>query len=636
MYRPLNQLMIQGQNNMFLLRGNPVIRFIFMACMLVLTPVTQAALKNQLANHASPYLAMHGKDPVQWQEWNAATVAKAKKQGKLLFVSSGYFSCHWCHVMQRESYQNKNIARLLNKYFIPVKIDREINAALDARLIDFVENTQGYSGWPLNVFITPDGYPLVGMVYVPPDNFQKVLDNLNQQWQQNRNDLIALAKSASAELNQVSMATHTRIEAGMAREIENKLIAHAFTMADEMQGGFGEQNKFPSAPQLQALLDNYRQSKNKRLKNFLQVTLNQMAAQGLRDQLGGGFYRYSVDPNWQIPHFEKMLYDNALLAELYLDASKILNIPAYATIGLETLDFILRELATAHASFAASLSAIDNKNIEGGYYLWDEDELKTILTKQELRIVKLFWQLEGPADIEHGHHLVQVMDIKSAARQLKISDKQFTTSMESARNKMLQARSKRVLPKDHKRIAAWNGLVLSALVRATEITNERRYKIAAEKLKHELIQVFWQKNQLYRTTDQPGGLEDYAYVGRGLYDWVRFSQTKSDWHILDQILVQAWQRFYTKSGWIRAENMLLKYGSGESVIAEGPMPSPSATLINITLARIKHGPVTDRPMEKYRQHALLALNSEQRKLLEEPFWYATHINTLARFGAWLQ
>ena len=345
-------------------------------------------LTNQLGEHSSPYLAMHGNDPVAWQEWNEQTVKLAQKENKLLFVSSGYFSCHWCHVMQRESFSNPGIARLLNKYFIPVKVDRELNASLDSRLIDFVEKTRGYAGWPLNVFITPAGHPLVGIVYLPATDFQRLLNSMFNEWQNRNSELVTIAAQASIELGDSEKIIKTQITKTFKDKLKQNFLDQAFNQADEMQGGFGEQSKFPLVPQLDVLLDIYQQNKSERLAKFLRLTLNVMASQGLRDQLGGGFYRYAVDPGWQVPHFEKMLYDNALLASLYLKAAKILNEKDYEQIGRETLDFILEEMSDNTGAFMASMSAIDDKNVEGGYYLWDMEQLAEILDRDEVNVIK--------------------------------------------------------------------------------------------------------------------------------------------------------------------------------------------------------------------------------------------------------
>lgn len=602
--------------------------FILTCLILALPLVVDASLQNKLAGHSSAYLAMHGHDPVAWQEWNADTVARAKREKKLLFVSSGYFSCHWCHVMQRESYQNSAIAALLNKYFIPVKVDREIHAALDSRLIEFVEKTQGYSGWPLNVFVTPEGFPLVGMVYVPPDNFKELLEKLAEQWRTQADDLSLLARQAGRELSKVTMARKANVSAQRSREFEKLFLQQNYTLADEMQGGFGQQNKFPTVPQLMVLLDIYPRQAKPRLKNFLELTLNQMASMGLRDHLGGGFFRYCVDPGWQVPHFEKMLYDNALLAELYLDAAQTFKNPLYKSIGLETLDFMLRDMNTGKAGLAASLSAVDDKGIEGGYYLWEQTELKKILSADELAVANLVWQLEGPPDIEHGQHLVQAGNADLIAKLLKMNTPLVLSLMQSAQDKMLTARAKRHVPKDNKRIAAWNGLALSALIKGINAGEKERYLKAAGAIKKELIQGHWNGKQLSRIIGKKGrlgegGLEDYAYVARALLDWAQVTGNKQDWLDANMMINQAWQRFYTKQGWLLAENSLLRYGAGQAVIADGAMPSASAILIQATLKLIKH-----KPDKRLKQLAMLALSSGHQAIEQEPFWYASHIGLM--------
>lgn len=584
---------------------------------------------NDLYQHASPYLALHGRDPVRWHEWNAATVAKAKKENKLLFVSSGYFSCHWCHVMQRESYQNEKIAALLNQYYIPVKVDRELSSALDAKLIDFVQRTQGISGWPLNVFITPEGYPLVGMVYVPPDNFETILSKLNQQWSEDRSSLMKLAKDATSELNHAVVSQSTALPAGLTAELEKKFVKQVSGYADELQGGFGQENKFPSVPQLQALLAMYARQADEQIKRFLTLTLNQMAALGLRDQLAGGFYRYVVDPAWHVPHFEKMLYDNALLATLYFDAGKVFNEPAYTRVATDTLEFVLHELGTNSGAFAASLSAIDDKGVEGGYYLWDAKSVQDLLDKSEWEVVRRFWQLDGPPELEQGHHLLQTMSLQQVAQELKLEVAVVSEKLESARHKLIQARQQRQLPKDEKKLAAWNGLLLSAFTAGAQATGEARYRQAAKQLRDYFFTVLWDgKNLLRAKSDRgspvAGNLEDYAFVIAGVYDWWQLTKAQADQVWLQQLITSAWQRFYGKQGWQLAQDMLLHYGEGTTLVSDGPLPSPASVLIASTYRFSR-----DTKNTSLQQQSLRALNVGHEEIGNDPFWYASQIHALA-------
>ena len=596
---------------------------VFILGLLLALPVF-AARNNQLANHPSPYLAMHGQDPVQWQEWGEAAQQAAVREDKLLFISSGYFSCHWCHVMQRESFSNPEVAAILNKHFIAVKVDRELNPALDAKLIDFVELTRGYAGWPLNVFITPDGYPLVGLVYMPQQDFKTMLLKLTTEWQQRKPELKELAAKATNELATPQVSESTTLMPTLGEEYTKYLLRHTFDMADELQGGFGQQNKFPMVPQLQVLLAEYQRNRLERLGDFLQTTLNHMASQGLNDQLAGGFYRYTVDPAWQIPHFEKMLYDNAQLASLYLKAASVFNNQRYQTVAFQTLDFMLRELATPEGALAASLSAVDEQGIEGGYYLWQEAELAKLLSQDELKVVKKIWGIAGNPELEAGHHFRQVMTPGDAARQLNMSLPRVERNFTSAQKKLRQVRSQRRLPKDDKKIAAWNGLALSALAQAVVAPAGEKYRPAAVRLRDYLVNELWDGQQLYRVMTTKGamgraGLEDYAYVSKGLLDWAEVSGQQQD-RILAQTMIQrAWQLFYGKQGWQRTDAMWLRYGRGDTLLSDGVMPAPSAVLIGVSL-KLDGNSLT--------QQAIRALNAGDSEIYLGPLWYATQIGVI--------
>jgi len=588
-----------------------------------------AERNNQLANHPSPYLAMHGQDPVAWQDWGEAAQQAALGEDKLLFISSGYFSCHWCHVMQRESFADPEVAALLNKYFIAVKVDRELNPALDSKLIDFVERTRGYAGWPLNVFITPEGYPLVGMVYLPQADFKALLQNLVTQWQQRKAELKQLAVAATAELAAPQISESEVLAQDAGENYAKYLLAHTFDLADELQGGFGQQNKFPSVPQLQVLLAEYQRNRSERLGGFLQLTLDHMASQGLNDQLGGGFFRYTVDPAWQIPHFEKMLYDNAQLANLYLQAAEVFPQRDYQAVAYRTLDFMLRELATPEGALAASLSAVDEQGIEGGYYLWRETELARLLTKSELQTVRLVWGMSGTPQLEAGHHLIQAMSLKQAAGQMKLPLAALQANLAAAQKKLLQARAQRQLPKDNKKIAAWNGLALSALAQAVASPAGHRYRPAAISVRDYLVKVLWNGQQLQRVMTATGpvgqaGLEDYAYVARGLLDWAEVTGHKEDRVLALRMAQQAWQRFYGQQGWQLSEAMWLQYGKGDTLLPDGVMPASSDILIATSLRLGDKGLV---------QQAIRALNVGDTEITLGPFWHATRIGVIRQYQA---
>lgn len=591
--------------------------------------VHASPMRNMLEGHSSPYLAMHGKDPVHWQVWSADVFERARRENKPVFVSIGYFSCHWCHVMQRESYRNPGIAAYLNQHYIPVKVDKELQPALDARLIDFVEKTRGYSGWPLNVFITPDGYPLVGVVYLPPKNLKELLVKLHQAWATDRKELEKTAKDAAAAMRTTDVSAGEKLQAGIGKQYRDYMIYQAFSIADEMQGGFGEENKFPMVPQLMALLDAYAEKKEKRLGKFLRLTLDKMASRGLRDHLHGGFFRYVVDPNWDTPHFEKMLYDNALMAELYMKAGDVLQHEAYHAIARETLDFMLREMKTPQGAFIASLSAIDHKGKEGGYYLWSKQDLKRVLNDKERKVMRLYWGMQHAPALDGGYQPVLDADEDEVATKLGLKRQRVHALIASAKAKLLTEQKKRSLPKDTKVLASWNGLALSALSKAAARYKRTSYRRAANNLHEYILTVMWDGRELKRAGNRGlqkdrAMLEDYAYVLRGLLDWDAFRGKPGD-KIARTMMEQAWKKFYTREGWKLSEKLLVKLGATEPVIADGPMPSPSAMMIASSLRLI-----AGKQDDPYRSMVMRALNRGHKSLLENGLWYASQINVMVQ------
>ena len=421
----------------------------------------RAAEENALEGHPSPYLALHATDPVNWRVLDEASAAAARSGDRLLFVSVGYFSCHWCHVMQRESFKNAQIAEKLNTRFVPFKVDRELQPALDARLNEFAEQTVGQSGWPLNVFVTPEGHPLHAALYMPASQLIQVLDRIDALWLQDRERLSALAARAAQSTLPEAMET---IDQGAVRELERVFVAQASALHDDFQGGFGNQSKFPQAPALEYLLDLAFGPHADTVVPILELTLDAMASEGLYDHIGGGFFRYVIDPGWMTPHFEKMLYDNALLARVYLRASRLLPGRGYEGVARETLDFLRREMMTPGGGLAASLSAVDGEDVEGGYYLFRDEELAALLDARSLRVVRARCDISGVPLLSAGHHLRCSRSLRHVAKNLGITESEAHELFRKARGRLLEARAARELPVDTKVLAGWNGLALSAFV----------------------------------------------------------------------------------------------------------------------------------------------------------------------------
>jgi uncharacterized protein len=579
-----------------------------------------AQAANALARNSSPYLSMHGQDPVEWRSWGPDALAEARRENRPLFVSSGYFACHWCHVMQRESYRNPQIAALLNRDFIPVKLDRELHPALDEYLIGFVERTSGRAGWPLNVFLTPQGYPLVGLTYAPPDRFEALLRKVAGAWSRDREGLAELARRGAEERAREHRVSSTGgVTAIPAVELADRLKRQSLLNADELSGGFGRQTRFPMAPNLSALLELQARFPDEELAAFLRLTLDAMSRKGLRDHLGGGFFRYTVDPDWQTPHFEKMLYTQALLVPLYLRAAEVLEIPAYREVARDTLTFLLETMKGKDGAFIASLSAVDASGVEGGYYFWRRSEIEFLLDPDERRLLGLVWGAEGPPRHELGHLAMGEVDPAEAALELGLSPQEGERLLASARSKLLVVRSGRSLPRDDKQLAGWNGLVLSALAAGLKAFEDESYRSAGAALSGFLREGLWDGEELHRAASDLGWigeatLEDYAFVAKGLRDWGLVSGSRTDLARSRQLVRIAWERFYGKGGWRLSSKPLLPLVPEEPVLSDSPLPSPASALVDLTLKGDEKG-----LLAKARQALDLGLAS----VIQSPFVFAS-------------
>ena len=537
---------------------------------LLLPAAGAAAPVNLLVNHPSPYLALHGSDPVAWQEWNAETVARARRENKLLFVSVGYFACHWCHVMQRESYKNPQIAALLNRDYIPVKVDREINSGLDDALQTFSAQLSGVSGWPLNAFVTPEGYPAFVVLYLPPDDFRRQLNHLTQRWVADRAGIRAMARQVApppAESPVSAPLTSARSEHAW-----KQFLAGMWQEADTLHGGLGQVSKFPMAPQLHALLERQAQQPDPKLAEFLRMTFDQMAARGMRDHVGGGFFRYTTDPGWDTPHFEKMLYDNAHLAVLYLRAATVLRQPRYREIARSMLDFMGDELLDASGGFYTSTSAVDDRGREGATYLWEPDELKRHLSPETYAAARRVWRLDAPRSFDDGYLPAENRTPTADERRLLADAVRVLRPLRLARS----------LPKDDKLNAGLNGLALSAFSQASQL--DPAYRRQADRLQQFLLTRLLKEGRLVKAMARgqvlpDAELEDYAYVVQGLLDHADATGNAQSRTHARQLAHRAWQSFWSAQGWKRELRPLLATLQPAPALADGALYSPSEVLV---------------------------------------------------------
>ena len=589
----------------------------------------QAQRANALAGNSSPYLAMHGADPVDWRPWGPEVLADARARNLPILISSGYFACHWCHVMQRESWSDPGIAEVINRHFIPVKLDRELHPALDAYLIDFTQRTAGQAGWPLNVILTPEGDPLPGFTYEPRERLAGLLGRLARLWETRAEELGRLARSEAEGL--VTRGSEARSQppetpSGLDA-VATRLVAEALVWADRLAGGFGHQSRFPMAPNLAVLLEVQARQPDPELGPFLRLTLDQMTRLGLRDHLGGGFFRYTVDPGWRTPHFEKMLYDQALLIPVLLRAADVLQEPRYRFAAREALDFLLTQMRRPDGAFIASLSAVDGAGEEGGYYLWRPEDLVRLLTPEVQRLAASAWGLDAAPEHAAGSLPVMAREPEQAAAELGLGPETAAGVLDQARAILLAERSTRSLPKDTKALAAWNGLTLSALIAGARAFPGGPYREAAQALRGYLVDSLWDGEELHRARSEQGWigeatLEDYAYVASGLRDWADLVGSGTDRTLAQRLVELAWARFHDDAGWRLSAAPLLPAVPAEPALADGPLPSPASVVIDLSLR-------SGDP--KLAERARAAQNAAAAVVAARPFQFASEAWLLVRY-----
>ncbi|MCP5141018.1 MAG: thioredoxin domain-containing protein [Gammaproteobacteria bacterium] len=540
-------------------------------------------LQNTLRDHPSPYLALHGDDPVAWQAWGPAAFDAARADNRLIMVSVGYFACHWCHVMQRESFRDAAIAARLNADYVSIKVDREQHPGIDARLIDFAERTVGRAGWPLNVFLTPDGYPLVAVLYQPPERFAGVVARLSERWRQEPDKLRDLAFAAQTALREVVPEAGTPVSVATARAL---LFDTALRHADTLGGGFGQQARFPMSPVLAALLSGVeRDEAPDEIREFLITTLDHMAALGLRDHLHGGFFRYTVDPDWHTPHYEKMLYDNAQLAELFVRAARVLARPEYLAVAFDTLDFVLAHMTHPQGGYVSSLSALDAHGHEGGDYLWTRQALREAVDAEAFAMIESVWDLRTPVAGGEGFLPRIASTPAQVAAALGIDPIEAEVVYERARQTLIAARGGYRPPRDDKVIAAWNGLLLRALVAAAGAPGGDRFAVHADELATFVRAAFDSPDglrRLARNATTPATLEDHVFLAAGIDAWSRWRDDPAARRVAQAWLVVAREQFNDGDGWRRDRDQLLRYGDAASALPDDALPSASAEWERLT------------------------------------------------------
>jgi len=482
-------------------------------------------MPNRLINETSPYLLQHANNPVDWYAWGPEALERSRTDDKPILLSIGYSACHWCHVMERESFENEAIAALMNQNFINIKVDREERPDLDAVYMEAVQMLTGSGGWPMTVFLTPEGRPFYGGTYFPPvdrmnlPGFPRLLQSISQSYQTNRAEIERVTSQVVEQMGRAN-----QLEPGvtpLSADILHQAYSTLASNFDYQNGGFGAAPKFPQPMTPEFLLRYYHHGYNQRALEMVEMTLAKMAHGGIYDQIGGGFHRYSTDAYWLVPHFEKMLYDNALLARLYLHAYQLTRRDLYRRICEETLDYVLREMTDPQGGFYSAQDA-DSEGEEGKFFVWSPQEIRVAVGEEDARIFNDFFGVTEGGNFEGANILTRRPDESLFAEKHRMPVEEFLALIGRSKEKLLAVRDQRIHPlRDDKVLAGWNGLMLRSFAEAGAALGRPDYLQAARNNAGFLLDNMKTQGRLLRTWREGqakllGYLEDYSGVADGL------------------------------------------------------------------------------------------------------------------------
>ncbi|MFN0073818.1 MAG: thioredoxin domain-containing protein [Chloroflexota bacterium] len=482
-------------------------------------------MTNRLIDQTSPYLLQHAHNPVDWYPWGEEALNRAKAEDKPILLSIGYSACHWCHVMERESFENDEIAALMNQYFVSIKVDREERPDLDSIYMAATQAMTQHGGWPMTVFLTPDGAPYYAGTYFPPTDrggmpgFARVLQSLGEAYRNERERVVENAEKVKAFLQQQS-APH-----GENGELNPGVLSQAVTALKQVfdwdNGGFRGAPKFPQPMNLETLLRAWRRNDDAEALRMVEHTLHKMIRGGIHDQLGGGFHRYSVDARWLVPHFEKMLYDNAQLARLLLETYQATGTSLYQRAAIATLDYVRREMTDPSGGFYSSQDA-DSEGEEGKFFVWTPDEIQAVVGRADAPIVCRYFDVTHSGNFE-GKNILNVPDEPDVvASALGMPVEKLEAIIARARARLFEAREPRIHPgRDDKVLTSWNGLMLHAFALAARMFGRGDFQMVAEANGRFLLTQLRRDGRLLRTWKEGraqlnGYLEDYAFLIDGL------------------------------------------------------------------------------------------------------------------------
>ena len=481
---------------------------------------------NRLAGETSPYLLQHAHNPVDWYPWGEEALERARREDKPILLSIGYSACHWCHVMERESFEDEQIARLMNENFVNIKVDREERPDIDQTYMNAVQMMLGHGGWPLTVFLTPGLIPFYGGTYFPPADrhnlpgFPRVLEGVAAAYRSKPDEVEQTASDVLGALRGMGAASESN------SPVDAQLLDAAFRGLlrgyDPRHGGFGNAPKFPAAMNLEFLLRTHKRNGNADALQMVERTCRKMAGGGMYDQLGGGFHRYSVDARWLVPHFEKMLYDNALLSRLYLYAYQATGDQFYRRVAEETLDYVVREMTDAEGGFYSTQDA-DSEGVEGKFFVWAVGEVEELLGREDARLFNAYYDVTEEGNFEERNILNVPRAVEEVAKDLGVGVEALRAAVERGRRVLFEAREGRVKPgRDEKVISGWNGMMLESFALAAAVLERADYRTVAERNADFLLSRLRDERGLLLHVYKDGRAkhvafqDDYACVAAGL------------------------------------------------------------------------------------------------------------------------
>ncbi len=485
---------------------------------------------NRLIHATSPYLLQHAHNPVDWSEWGEEALRKAREEDKPIFLSIGYAACHWCHVMEHESFEKEDVAALLNENFVCIKVDREERPDIDEIYMAFTQHSTGHGGWPMSVWLFPDGRPFFAGTYFPKNQFMQLLNRISNAWESDRENLQAGADKAAAYFERWARSPQPAPDI-LARQTIDSAASQIAGYFDTALGGMNSsRNKFPPSMAMDLLLRVYRRTNRSQLFDAVKVTLDNMARGGIYDHLGGGICRYSTDPQWLVPHFEKMLYDQAMVSSVYLDAYQAGKDPLYAATAADILNYVLSDLTSPEGGFYSSRDA-DSDGMEGKFYIWTVEQIKELLGEADGQLFCEYYDVTATGNWfeNRGHappgaknilHITK--PVATFAKMKSIDMAELRKKLSEWRAKLLSVRAKRIHPAlDDKILTGWNGLMIASLAKAARVLNEPRFAEAAGRSAEFILTKMRKDGRLLRTYRKGDArltsyLSDYAFLIEGL------------------------------------------------------------------------------------------------------------------------